>query len=269
MNPSRAEAVPVSRTRRCLAVGCGKKFDVEAYQVDGREVGGPFLCPECRRGEEEREAERLAADRARIRAGRTGSILELLQSAGVATAEHGTSTLDSYDTGRGSAAALEATRAFVDATRRAAAHEPVRGLYLFGGTGTGKTHLAAAACRELLLDPAIPSAGVLFDRSLRLVNRIQDTYNTGESTEEILRRRFEARLWVLDDLGTEQPSADVIRRLTDILQERALRPVLITSNHAPDELEKRDPGFFRIVSRLGPRYFRTVRLTGTDARFEP
>lgn len=262
---SRAEAVAVTQVRKCLT--CRREFETEGYEVGDRVVGGAAHCPGCTTKHEAEEAstsDRLLERQATSRAER---ILPLLHDAGVCTTEHGGATLDSFNASRGGGAALQAAREVVHMVRRAGRHDPVKGLYLFGGTGTGKSHLAVAVCRDLLLDPAIPETSIIFDRSLRIVNQIQDTYNTGASTEAILKRRFDARLWVLDDLGTEQPSADVVRRLTDILQARALRPVLITSNHAPEELEGRNPDFFRIVSRLGTRYFRTVRLEGADARF--
>src|SRR5690606_3477547 len=124
------------------------------------------------------------------------------------------------------------------------------------------------AARDLLLDPSIPAGAVVFDYALSLISRIQDTYNTGESTDEILNRRIRARVWILDDLGTEKPSDDVVRRLTMIFAEREGRPTLVTSNFPPHELEARHPEFFRLASRFGPRSFRTVEVRGRDRRFD-
>ena len=127
--------------------------------------------------------------------------------------------------------------------------------------------MAVAVIREFILSLPFSKTGVVFDRSLRLVNEIQDCYSTAASTEAVLKRRFDARLWVLDDLGTEQASDDAVRRITDILQAGAMRPTIITSNLAPASLEQRHPNYFRAVSRLGSAYFRAVRMTGRDRRF--
>src|SRR5690606_21483625 len=109
---------------------------------------------------------------------------------------------------------------------------------------------------------------VVFDYALSLISRIQDTYNTGASADEILDRRINAGIWILDDLGTEKPSDDVVRRLTRIFAEREGRPTLVTSNVPPDQLEQRHPEFFRLASRFGPRIFRVVEVRGRDRRFD-
>lgn len=226
-------------------------------------------CVEAERAEaEERQRREYEESRARRRQAREASILEILQRAGVNVWEHGRSTLGSYDASESGPGPVQAVREWLAEVRQAGQYDPVRGLYLFGGTGAGKTHLAVAAARELLLDPDFPADGVVFDHALRLITEIQDTYATRESTEQVLERRIKARVWILDDLGTEAPSDDVVRRLTLIFSERAGRPTLVTSNLAPDQLEGRHPELYRVASRLGPAYFRAVLVQGRDRRFD-
>lgn len=230
------------------------------------------VCPDCvekreqRAAEEAREAKRQELEARQER--RRSEVMELMHAAGVNVWDHGSATLANFDSGECGPAPMEAVWEFLRDVRRAGRYDPVRGLYLFGGTGAGKSHLAATVARELLLDVEIDPGTIVYDHALRLIGRIQRTYSSQESTDAVLDRRINARVWILDDLGTEAPSADVVRRLTEIFTERAMRPTLITSNLAPPELESRHPEFFRVVSRLGPRYFRTVQVKGRDRRFE-
>lgn len=252
---------------------CGEVFQARGFRSPfGGLWGVATVCPACadaaeRRAKEQAEAE--ARERAeRLRAEREASLMDLIRKAGANPWAHGRCTFDNYDASESGTRPLEAVREFLADVRRAGQYDPVRGLYLFGDTGCGKTHLAVAAMRKLLSDPEFPERGVIFDHALSLINKIQDTYNTGESTEAIVRQRVRARVWILDDLGTEKASDDVVRRLTAIFAEREGRPTLVTSNIAPDALEKRHPEYFRLQSRLGPAQFRTVPVRGRDRRFD-
>lgn len=253
---------------------CDGEFRAPVLRVPGmrRPIVAQRFCDACVEAlaVEKAEAERQEAEerRERIRRERQDRILEILHHAGVNPWAHGRCTLDSYDASESGPGPVEAVREFLAAARRAGAYDPVRGLYLFGPTGTGKTHLAVAAARDLLSDPETQPGAVVFDYALSLISRIQDTYATGASTDEILDRRINAGIWILDDLGTEKPSDDVVRRLTMIFAEREGRPTLVTSNFPPDQLEQRHPEFFRLASRFGPRSFRAVEVRGRDRRFD-
>lgn len=253
---------------------CGGEFEAVAVPVAFRRQ--PIVlqryctdCAEANRLEREAAERREEEERlARQRAERADQILDLIHRAGANPWEHGRCTLGNYDPSESGTGPVAAVREWLEAVRTADRYEPVRGLYLFGPTGCGKTHLAVGALRELLIDPAFPADGIVFDHALRLIVEIQDTYATRESTEEVLERRIKARVWILDDLGTEAPSDDVVRRLTLIFSERAGRPTLVTSNLAPDQLEARHPELYRVASRLGPAYFRAVLVQGRDRRFD-
>lgn len=263
-------------TEMVLAVckRCHRTRGIPVLVLDGRSV--PMrpapLCDICRAEHEveqrevaeKQERERRLAERAK----HAGQTLDRLHEAGVNVREHGHAMLDSYDTSESGAGPVAAAREFMRDVRTAGKYDPVRGLYLCGDTGTGKSHLAVAVARDLLLDPEWGGT-VVYDHALRLIGRIQRTYSmSNESADAVLDKRINAGLWILDDLGTEAPSADVVRRLTEIITERAMRPTIITSNLRPDQLEGRHSEFYRIVSRLGPGYFRTVLVEGRDRRFD-
>ena len=263
------ELVNVDAT--CPEPDCGDVHQVEVPAVL-RKKAESRRCPRCSAAAADREAaeeaERQNREREEARAGRIERLPHLLLEAGANPWEHGRATLENFDASESGPTPVRAIRQFVEDVRSAGKWDPVRGLYLFGDTGLGKSHLAVAVLREFLADPGWDPAAVVFDHSVSLIAKIQDTYNTGESTQQLLDTRIRARLWILDDLGSERASEDVVQRLTLIFTERAMRPTLVTSNDPPDRLEQRHPELKRVQSRLGPAYFRTVRVKGRDRRFE-
>jgi DNA replication protein DnaC len=255
---------PVTRSATC---GCGRTFSF--LTIAGASVGRS-QCDDCIRAEEQAVARELAETQATARAAaaaaRQTNLLALLERAGANPAEHGRSTLDNYDS-RAGERPVQMARQFLEDARSAGQYDPVRGLYLYGGTGTGKTHLAVAVLREVLSDPAWRPDDVVFDHAAELLARIQSTYGGNGDTFAILERRFAARLWILDDFGTERSSDDVARHLTLIFTRRAMRPTLVTSNLSPQQMESSRQELARVVSRLGPAYFRHAEVKGADRRF--
>lgn len=236
----------------------------------GKELFPRDVCDDCIEADRRTEREIAnAQSRHTLRLetnDRETSIADLIKAAGANPWEHGSSSFDNYDS-ESSPKALGRARGFAAATRSAAKYEPVRGLYLYGDTGTGKTHLGVAVMRWLI-ENDYPADRIVFDHSADLIARIQDTYGKKEaSTMDVVDRRIDAGLWILDDFGTERASDDVVRHITLIFTRRALRPTLVTSNYGPETMMTERPELFRAVSRFGPRYFATVPVTGQDRRF--
>jgi len=146
----------------------------------------------------------------------------------------------------------------VTATRKFAQAFPAvtKGLCLIGPPGIGKTHLAVAALRDVVIRNG--ARGLFYDvRDLLKV--IRSTYNPVVRTAEmdILRPVMEADLLVLDDLGAEKPSEWVEETMTLIVNTRynERRPTIFTTNYEDvaddtdmDSLKVRVG--FRIHSRL-------------------
>lgn len=274
-----SELRPAERTARCPRCQLEWRYAVMERVEGGKVIGcipalpDVFVCGACQTKAESEDQRRTLEEEERRERDRRGldvqMLLENLNDAGVNPWEHRSSTFATFDGSECGPAPLERAREFVAETLAAGKYEPVKGLYLCGQTGAGKTHLAVAVVRALL--EATYRGRIIFDHSLGLILRIQDTYNTSESAEALIDRRVKAGVWVLDDLGTEKPSDDVVRRLTTIFAERGPRPTIVTSNLTPDQLTdpKRNPEFFRLASRLGPRNFRTVMVKGHDRRFDP
>ena len=248
---------------------CREDFIYLPVQVGGQPLKSKY-CSRCLPiiRIEEQDAERRDVEHAEAVQRRAATMLDLLADVGVNIREHGHCTLDNFETDESGPGPLEAVRSFVEEAREAQKHTPVKGLYLWGDTGPGKSHLAVAALRAVLEDPDVRPETIRLDRADTLIIRIQDTYGRrDDSTMAVLESRIRSRVWVLDDLGTERASDDVARHLTLIFSERALAPTIVTSNLSPRALEGARPELGRLSSRLGPLHFRWIEVLGRDRRF--
>ena len=108
---------------------------------------------------------------------------------------------------------------------------PSGGLYLTGGVGTGKTHLAVAIARGALWY----GHTVQFTSTISLMRAIKREMDGGDM-ESLMRRYENTGLLVLDDIGKEYATPWALSQLSDIIGARyaAERPVVYTSNYALD-----------------------------------
>ncbi len=137
-------------------------------------------------------------------------------------------------------------------------------LFLSGGTGLGKTFLSACIAREV----SERGFSVVYDTAASVFEKYRDvTFQRGgqEEARDEVRRLESCDLLILDDLGTELPSAFVTSALYTLLNARLTgkRKTVVSSNLTVRELAARySPA---VMSRLQGEY-EVLRFVGEDIR---
>jgi DNA replication protein DnaC len=188
-------------------------------------------------------------------------------------------TLESFEPGNASlSASLEKAMAFCAGYPHLGADEGL-GLLFSGDNGVGKTHLAVAVLRELVV--ARGARGQFWDFH-ELIREIKSSYDPETKTTElmVLEPVVEADVLLLDDLGAWKMTDWMNDTLFYILNSRymAKRPTVITTNYqdvtreealAADPLRRREFLVERIGQRLRSRLMEmclVVRMQGSDHR---
>ena len=148
--------------------------------------------------------------------------------------------------------------------RYALTFTPNAGNLLFvGGTGLGKTFLAACVARSV----ADRGYSVVYETANRLFTNLERVKFTGDEDSRKEAEKYNTcDLLIIDDLGTEMPGQFVTAALYSLLNDRLLagKPMVVSTNLNTEELKRRYSP--QIASRLQGS-FRQMLFQGEDNRF--
>jgi DNA replication protein DnaC len=147
------------------------------------------------------------------------------------------------------------------------------GLIFLGTCGVGKTHLAVALLKQVILEKG---DGGLFYDFRDLLRDIQSSWNSVSQASEmdVLRPVLDAKILVLDELGANKPTEWVRDMIAHIINCRYndKRLTIFTSNYLDAPAK---PGEESLTDRIGARLrsrlyemCREVEIRGVDFRQE-
>ncbi len=139
-----------------------------------------------------------------------------------------------------------------------------KNLFLYGGTGLGKTFLCNCIAKELLdkgKTVLYMTAGQLFDA----IEKQQFNNEDLEEKEDIMEDLLTVDLLIIDDLGTEFSTILSSAKLFHIINTRMLtkKQIVISTNLSPNKLI--DQYSDRLVSRIVGSYI-ILKFFGNDIR---
>ncbi len=113
-----------------------------------------------------------------------------------------------------------------------------KGLILIGGVGTGKTHLASAIVHELARQDVFALFIFVPDFLDEIRAMYDENYDEEEDKFELVKN---ARVLVLDDLGTERITDWAREKITQLINHRYNNALatIVTTNLTLDELKNR------------------------------
>lgn len=136
-----------------------------------------------------------------------------------------------------------------------------QGLLFWGTVGTGKSYTAACIANELL-ERNIPVVMTSF------VKILQNIQGNPEEEKVFMNRLNDARLLIIDDLGTERNTDYALEKVYNIIDSRyrAGKPLILTTNMTVKEMQDNtDIRYKRIYDRIFEMCF-PVRVPGRSWR---
>lgn len=144
------------------------------------------------------------------------------------------------------------------------------GIYLFGKSGTGKTHLMACMCNELLSH----MKQCLFTNFLEISKSLRATYSSRTETEEkLIDKICDIDYLFIDDIGTERLTSNgddnwMQEKVYDIINKRYndKKPTVFTSNYSFAELVNERGMMDKTVDRMLEMSNAILKIEGNSHR---
>ncbi len=146
--------------------------------------------------------------------------------------------------------------------------DQMKGLYIFGPAGVGKTHLLHAMLNRLE-ERRVPC---VFVRADSLFDRLRSMIGENRDIEPALNLFSTVSVLAIDEIGQERPNEFTLEKLFRIVNQRftAKLPTLYASNFAPPDLYGRmHPDMLALTDPLKSRIIgssRVAYLDGDDYR---
>lgn len=116
-------------------------------------------------------------------------------------------------------------------------------LIVFGPVGTGKTHLACAITRELMLsrlEGKFSRQDVKYTSQATFLREIRKSWDSSETTEDyVFGLHANPRVLVLDDIGAARGNENDTLRLGELISDRydRMKPTVFVTNLTPEQLK--------------------------------
>ena len=243
--------------RETQKIPCGKCGEsVEVVTLEGLKLNSIY-CPECEdqiRAEEEIEITRQALQYiADLRQERTKHYKRYAEKCGLPPRYHD-ADLYKMDVDNNNQEAVKAAYDFLENPRSC--------LLLTGDTGRGKTWIAAAITRELILQGLAP----LFTTASDLFSLLADSYRR-DSFEASFAKIKKLPALIIDDLGVEKTTDRALEHMYGLIDFRYSweKGTVITSNLSGRDIGERYGT--RIMSRI-KQSGKAVEVKGKDRRLQ-
>lgn len=145
------------------------------------------------------------------------------------------------------------------------------GIYLVGGTGTGKTHLTACMV-NYLLEKSIPC---IFTNFYEIVRLIRSTWGRNVQESEMIDKIINVPFLFIDDFGTERVLTngndnDMQDKIYEVINRRfnAKKPTAFTSNNTFKQLIEEKGLMKKTVDRLVGMCNAIIEVKGESYRLK-
>ena len=143
------------------------------------------------------------------------------------------------------------------------------GIYIYGNSGTGKTHLTACICNKLI----DTYHQCLFTNFFEISKLIRSTFNRNTEAESIIKRICDVDFLFIDDLGTEILKKNgednwLQEQVFDIINKRYnnRKPTIFSSNYSLNELIEQRGMMEKTVDRIMEMSTAIIRINGASYR---